>query len=134
MEHEAFFVYRRGVSTAEKRAVGLRLAEARRLAGLTQNKLAERLGVTTRTIQNYEAGIAVPYRHLRTIELLARKRPGWILEGGEDAELASTITALRDAMERHHILMESHLDEMRRHTGRLREQRRVSAERRAQAD
>ena len=118
------------MNAEEHRAVGARIAEARRHAGLTQRQLADYLGVTVRTIQNYEAGVAVPYRYLRTIESLGHKRPGWILEGGDDTDLVRTISSLHDAMERHHLLMQTHLEEMRRHTNRLRETRRASEERR----
>jgi transcriptional regulator with XRE-family HTH domain len=113
-----------------QREIGSRIAEARRRSGLTQRELAEILGVTTRTVQNYEAGVAVPYKHLRRIESLAHKRPGWILEGGDDEDLRATITSLHAAMERHHELMQHHLEEMRKHTTRIREQRRVSEARR----
>jgi transcriptional regulator with XRE-family HTH domain len=122
------------VDRDEQRQVGARIAESRRLGGLTQRELADRLGVTVRTIQNYEAGVAVPYRHLRTIESLGHKRPGWILDGGDDGDFVTTIASLHDAMERHHALMQRHLEEMRKHTDRLREQRRASAMRRGQAD
>jgi transcriptional regulator with XRE-family HTH domain len=115
----------------ESRAIGARIAEARRHAGLTQRELADRLEVTVRTVQNYEAGVAVPYRYLRMIETLGRKRPGWILDGGDDAGLLAIIASLHTAMDRHQELMQKHLDEMRRHTTRLREQRRLNAERRA---
>src|SRR5262245_9665042 len=114
----------------EQASIGARIAEARRHAGLTQRQLADYLAVTVRTIQNYEAGVTVPYRYLRTIESLAHKRPGWILEGGEDIDLAKTISKLHEAMERHHLLMQRHLEEMRLQTDRLRDQRRLSAQRR----
>jgi transcriptional regulator with XRE-family HTH domain len=106
-----------------EREVGSRIAEARRHAGLTQRDLADLLGVSVRTVQNYEAGVAVPYKHLRTIESLGHKRPGWILDGGDDGELLTMISSLQDAMRRHHELMQRHVEEMRRHTARLRDQR-----------
>jgi transcriptional regulator with XRE-family HTH domain len=58
----------------ERRAIGTRIANARRQAGLTQRELAARLGVTPRSIQNYEAGIAIPYKHLRRIEAARKSR------------------------------------------------------------
>jgi len=121
------------VDVEEQRRVGARIAEARRHAGLTQRELADTLGVTTRSIQNYEASVTVPYKHLRAIELLGRKRYGWILDGGDDTQLAATIVSLRAAMERHQDLMQSHLREMRRHVVRIRDQVREGAERRSRA-
>lgn len=123
MEDEASFVYTPSVDLDERLGIGRRIAEARQEGGLTQRELADRLGVTVRTVQNYEAGVAVPYRHLRSIESAGHKRPGWILQGGEDSGLAVTISSLHEAMERHQALMQRHLEEMRRHTARLREQR-----------
>ena len=122
---------RLAVDRDSQREVGARIAEARRHAGLTQRELAGMLDVTVRTVQNYEAGVAVPYRHLRTIESLGHKRPGWILDGGDNDDLLATIWALHDAMERHHELMLSQLEEMRQHTTRLRAQRDASVARRA---
>ena len=37
-----------------------RLAKLRRLKGLTQSELADKVGVTTRSIQNYELGTRTP--------------------------------------------------------------------------
>lgn len=117
-----------------QRELGARIAEARRHAGLTQRELAAMLGVTVRTVQNYEAGVAIPYRHLRTIESLGHKRPWRILDGGEDGDLRATISALQVAMERHHELMQRHLQEMRVHTERLRVQRDAGVKRRRKRD
>ena len=49
---------------------GPRLAAQRRAAHLTQRKLAAELGVTVRTLQNYEAGRFVPFRHLHHLDRL----------------------------------------------------------------
>lgn len=110
--------------TDERRQIGARIAEARRQAGLTQRELAERLGVTPRSIQNYESGAVVPYKHLRRIETLAHKRVGWILAGdGSESPLAETIDRLEGAMERHLTVLQEHLETLRREVTRLREQR-----------
>ena len=110
--------------TDEQRQIGERIAAARRAAGLTQRELAERLGVTTRSIQNYESGAVVPYKHLRRIEVLAHKRVGWILAGDptEDS-VAETIARLEDVLHRHHALLQEHLETLHRQTDQLREQR-----------
>lgn len=60
--------------------VGRRIASARAAAGLTQQELADRLGVTRRSVQGYESGSVAPYRHLdRLSELLARP-VSWFLQ------------------------------------------------------
>ena len=110
--------------TDEQRQIGARIAAARREAGLTQRELAERLGVTTRSIQNYESGAVIPYKHLRRIETMGHKNVGWILAGDppEDS-IAATIVRLHEAMERHYALLQEHLETLRRQTEHLREQR-----------
>jgi len=117
--------------TDEQRQIGARIAAARREAGLTQRELADRLGVTTRSIQNYEAGAVTPYRHLRRIETLARKRVGWILSGDPSGDsMADTIARLEATMERHYALLQEQLDRLRNETVHLRELRELSEVRR----
>jgi DNA-binding transcriptional regulator YiaG len=50
---------------------------ARKEAGLTQAKLAEKLGVSLRTIESWEAGVRQPrYKHGHIIErILSFKKP-----------------------------------------------------------
>lgn len=43
--------------------VGIRIARARQLKGLTQKELAAELGVAESTIANWERGAAYPRRH-----------------------------------------------------------------------
>jgi transcriptional regulator with XRE-family HTH domain len=76
------FEQRRNVrAAAELRDVGARIASARAAAGLTQQELSERLGVTRRSVQGYEAGHVAPYRHLdRLAEVLDRPRSWFLLE------------------------------------------------------
>jgi PAS domain S-box-containing protein len=62
-------------------AVGGRIAQARRRAGLTQKELAARVGVTQRSIQGYEAGAVVPYRHLDHLAEILGREAMWILTG-----------------------------------------------------
>jgi len=70
---------------------GKRLASARNEIRVSQRALAAELGVSVRTIQNYEAGRFVPYRHLDKLSRLLRCTPGWLLYGSDrdvDALLA----------------------------------------------
>jgi HTH-type transcriptional regulator, cell division transcriptional repressor len=82
-------------------AVGRRIAKARKEAGLTQEELASRLGVTPRSVQGYEAGRVAPYRHLPRLAELTRREIGWFLEGDEPgaralAEVAERLVALTE--------------------------------------
>ena len=106
------------------REVGARIKSARKAAGITQRELAESLNVTVRTVQNYEAGSTVPYRHLRHIETLTGKRPGWVLGGMDEDRLFQRVLELQSAMESHREALERHLSELRANAARLREQHR----------
>lgn len=59
--------------------VGERIAAARLDAKLSQRTLAAELHVSVRTLQNYEAGKFVPYRHLDGLSRLLRRNPAWLL-------------------------------------------------------
>jgi HTH-type transcriptional regulator, cell division transcriptional repressor len=60
--------------------VGRRIASARTTAGLTQQELADRLGVTRRSVQGYESGSVAPYRHLDRLSTLLGRPAGWFLQ------------------------------------------------------
>ena len=75
--------------------IGRRIAQARRQAGLTQEQLASRLGVTKRSLQGYEAGTVAPYRHLRALAGVLGRERAWFL-GPESPRLPSR--AARDEL------------------------------------
>jgi transcriptional regulator with XRE-family HTH domain len=79
-------------------SIGRRIAQARREAGLTQEELARLIGVTTRSIQGYEAGNVIPFRHLRKLEEAAEKPRGWLLYGdaGDSANVGDVATKLAE--------------------------------------
>ena len=60
---------------------GRRIASARRDAHLSQRALAAELGVSLRTVQNYESGTFIPYRHFEALSRLVRRSPAWLLQG-----------------------------------------------------
>src|SRR5262245_19506732 len=111
--------------------IGARIALARREAGLTQIVFAKKLGITTRSVQNHEAGVSVPYRHLSRIESITGKRPGWILsEDDQDGDLRATLEELQRAVDEHYHLLRDRLDLLRSQTNLLRDQREAIARRR----
>jgi transcriptional regulator with XRE-family HTH domain len=133
-EGEGFFALET-MTDDEHTEVGVRIARARREAGLTQHALAGQLGITSRSVQNYEAGVVIPYRHLSRIESLTGKRPGWILAGDNgDEDLAQTLETLRVTIDQHQALLRDHLRMLRRQTRLLRDQRALSVQRRADSD
>jgi len=77
------------------RAVGARIAQARREAGLTQDQLSDVVGVGLRQIQYYESGTSNPYRTLRRIAEATGKSVGWLLHGDPATELAAEEVAGR---------------------------------------
>jgi HTH-type transcriptional regulator, cell division transcriptional repressor len=78
--------------------IGRRIAQARREAGLTQEELARLIGVTTRSVQGYEAGNVTPFRHLRKLEEATEKPRGWLLygDGGNTANVGEVATKLAE--------------------------------------
>jgi PAS domain S-box-containing protein len=86
----------RGTSSEE---MGARLAQARKEAGLTQKALAGRLGVTRRSIQGYEAGTVVPYKHLGRLGGILDRAPSWFLGGDQPAAVTpDPVAELRAAL------------------------------------
>jgi transcriptional regulator with XRE-family HTH domain len=74
------------VLTADAAAVGRRIMLARREAGgMTQETLAELLCVCKRSVQAYEAGQRIPYRHLPRLSEVFERPASWFLHGEEDA-------------------------------------------------
>jgi transcriptional regulator with XRE-family HTH domain len=69
----------------EGSGIGWRIARARKESGLTQEELAELIGVSPRSIQGYEAGKVVPYRRLAQLAEVTNHELAWILQGDEAA-------------------------------------------------
>jgi transcriptional regulator with XRE-family HTH domain len=67
-------------------AVGTRIATARKHAdGMTQEQLADLIGVATRTLQTYEQGDRIPWKHLRDISTVLNCPLEWLLRGEPEA-------------------------------------------------
>lgn len=87
------------VAQFEAKAIGARLASARHESGLTQEQLAEMASFSKRSLQDYEAGETIPYRHMREISGLLGRDVEWFLHGerpqATEDELASIADRLR---------------------------------------
>ena len=73
--------------------LGHRLAAARREQGLTQRDVATAVGVTVRSVQNWEADRTAPRRHLARAAVAVHRSPGWLLLGGETGSRTPTFAA-----------------------------------------
>lgn len=120
------------MSDDERRRVGARIRQARKERGLTQVELAKLLGITTRSIQNYESGAIVPYRHLRLMELVTHRSAAWLLEGGDLDVIEDLLAKLHAAIERHSSLLRDQ-EELLTATRELQDHWRRQPDTRAQA-
>jgi transcriptional regulator with XRE-family HTH domain len=79
---------------------GKRIAAARKDVRLSQRALADELGVSLRTLQNYEAGKFVPYRHLDVLSMLLGRHPSWLLYGHEQPDVDQLVARSRHQRDR----------------------------------
>jgi transcriptional regulator with XRE-family HTH domain len=96
---------RAGARRKDLAEVGRRIAAARNAAGLTQEELASRLGVTRRSVQGYEAGTVAPFRHLDRLSQALDRPSGWFLLD----ETAASNKALQEALRQHRLTLERDL-------------------------
>lgn len=75
--------------------IGQRIAQARREVGLNQEELADLMGVSTRSLQGYEAGDVIPYRHFERLSGIVRKPVEWLLHGDQPAAEPATVEEIR---------------------------------------
>lgn len=73
------------VSQFEAAAIGARLAQARREAGMTQEQVSDVASFSKRSLQDYEAGVTIPWPHFRELAAIYRKPVEWLIHG-EDPE------------------------------------------------
>lgn len=70
--------------------IGARIRQARDEAGLTQEQLAGMGTFTSRSLQSWEAGVRVPFKHLNELaNLLGKGSSEWFLYGGETPDEAT---------------------------------------------
>jgi transcriptional regulator with XRE-family HTH domain len=86
------------VSQFEAEAIGARIAQARKEAGMTQEELAALASFSKRSLQDYEAGITIPYRHLQELGTLLRKPVDYFLHGEPERIETDRLKNLEDQM------------------------------------
>jgi len=63
--------------------IGARIKQARLERGLTQDELASMTSFSKRSLQDYELGETIPYRHFAELGRLLRRPAEWFLHGDE---------------------------------------------------
>jgi transcriptional regulator with XRE-family HTH domain len=101
------------VTDLEAKEIGRRIALARKEAGaMTQNQLAGLLNVSARSVQDYEHGITVPWRHFDRLEqIFPGKSLAWFLHG--EREPPTRAEEDRDRSFRQHEELLQRLDDLR---------------------
>lgn len=105
----------------EAKEIGARIAQARELAGMTQEELAAVASFSKRSLQDYEAGVTIPYKHLREISRLIDKTVEWLLHG--EPVSAEAQPRLEDLVAQLIGLLEEDLAQRREQPGAPSEQR-----------
>lgn len=74
------------------REIGQRIAQARRESGgMTQPDLAEALNISTRSLQDYEAGVTIPWKHFQMLSSIFDRPLAWFIHGEEPETQATGI-------------------------------------------
>lgn len=81
--------------------IGVRIKQARKERGLTQETLAEMASFSKRSLQDYESGETIPYRHMAELARLLRKSVEWFLYGDDEESMS-----LAEAVERAEVAAE----------------------------
>lgn len=115
------------MSQLQAREIGARIALARNEAGLTQEEVTELATFSKRSLQDYEAGNTIPYRHMQEISRLLNRPVEWFLhgekqvpEGSESpiefrlAELVAAVDAMARQVEEGSRLVSLRLERLER--------------------
>jgi transcriptional regulator with XRE-family HTH domain len=90
------------VAVIEERAIRSRIKQARKEAGLTQEQIAELIGVEDRTYQNYEREDdkgRTPWRMMNAIAAATGKPQEWLLHG-DAPDLMTSLNGTRGPLGR----------------------------------
>src|SRR3954447_14596127 len=70
--------------------IGARIKQARKERGLTQEQLADLVeGFSKRSLQDYELGNTIPYKHFGELSRMLKRPQEWFLYGDSEEEPAS---------------------------------------------
>jgi transcriptional regulator with XRE-family HTH domain len=83
-----------GMDEFAAREVGARIAQARHAKGLTQEQLAMIASFSKRSLQDYERGVSVPYRHMRELSSLLGPPVEWFLYGEQPPRMDEDLKRL----------------------------------------
>lgn len=61
---------------------------------MTQETLADLIGVSARSIQDYEAGVTIPWKHMREIAEVTETSVEWLLHGEGAPDRLARVEAL----------------------------------------
>jgi len=70
--------------------IGARIKQARLEAGLTQEELAGLGKFSSRSVQGWESGARIPFKHIAELGMLLRKTSEWFLYGDEPDSTTET--------------------------------------------
>ena len=100
------------VDAKQAKEIGRRIQLARKeTGGMTQLQLADLLNVTGRSVQDYERGKTVPWKHFERLEEITGRPLRWFLHGDESP--VHVARDLGDVTARQHDAIMSRLDELR---------------------
>lgn len=88
------------VSQLEAKAIGARLQKARLESGMTQEQVADVATFSKRSLQDYEAGTTIPYKHMRELAGIYQCEVEWLLHGDPETTTPATPPAVGASEER----------------------------------
>lgn len=96
------------VRKAEFVEIGARLKEKREQAGYTRERLAELVGMSARSISNYEMGDnGLSMDTLKKVCLILGTTTDFVLYGNAERDISSITVALNNIDEKHHRYLDA---------------------------
>lgn len=89
------------MSQLQAREIGGRIKQKRVARGMTQEELASMASFSARSLQDYENGVTIPYRHFQEIGRLLDATPEFLMYGRDDqpADEPPSQPSTRDLLE-----------------------------------